>query len=64
MLTGINTHGKEIGVQVTPPHDEFNSHHPAAVNHPDRMACDVFKLKEGCMKSHKIRQTPGNNDVD
>ena len=47
MLTHVDTHGENVGVQVDLPHDELNGNNPVAADHNQRMVCAVCKLEEG-----------------
>ena len=58
MLSYVDTHGEEVGVQMLP-YDELDGHHPSVANHHKRMACAVCKLEEGWMKQCNIRQAYG-----
>lgn len=59
MLTNVDTHGEEVGVQVNLQYDELNRHHPITVNHHKTIVCTVCKLEEGWMKPCNIRQAFG-----
>ena len=47
MLSCVDTHGEEVGVQVKLPYDELNRHHPIVASHHKRMVLFVSLKRVG-----------------